>query len=119
MQTSGRAERNPSCRRCTSLGQAAGMEVIMYQSTDTEQLNRPQLRGTISVVMKSGRREDRRLLLKTPSFDWRAGSISKTQTIQHFLSRFSPTTEHGYGERSKSQAEIKVMVGEVRRGRRN
>lgn len=30
----------------------------MYQSTDTEQLNNPQLRGTMSVVMKSGSRDD-------------------------------------------------------------
>lgn len=119
MQTSGRAERNPSCRRCTSLGKAPGREVIMYQSTDTEQLNRPQLRGTMSVIMKSGRREDRRLLLKTPSFDWRAGSISKHKTTEYFLSRLSPTTDHGYGGRSKSKAVIQVTVGEVRRGRRN
>lgn len=49
----------------------------MNQSTETEQLKSPQLRGTITVVMKSGSRDDDDeedegliVLLKTLSFDF-------------------------------------------------
>lgn len=83
MQTSGRELRNESCRLCTSFEQAEGKEVIMYQSTETEQLKRPQLNGTMSEVMKSERKgEDLRLPLKRLNFDLISklgGSISTSQ----------------------------------------
>lgn len=48
----GRAGRNAFC---VSLGELEIMGlVIMYQSTETEQLNRPELKGTISDVIKPG-----------------------------------------------------------------
>ena len=83
MQTSGREDRNESwCRFGASLGQAESMElVIMYQSTEIEQLKRPELKGKMNEVIKSGRKGVAlKLRLKEADFELLGGSISTTST---------------------------------------
>lgn len=81
MQTSGREVRNESCRLRSSFGQVESMElVIIYQSTETEQLKSPELKGTMSEVMKlAGKAVDLRFVLNRLNFDLKSkleGSIS-------------------------------------------
>lgn len=53
----------------------------MYQSTEIEQLKRPELKGTMNEVIKSGRKGVAlKLRLKEADFELLGGSISTPST---------------------------------------